>query len=898
MTYPAGVQLSTLTFSNPTTFLGNQATRTEVTVQASSGVVWAATGEPIDDFSETVAPNAGLPGFLTVPFVDQPGFTDQSGNAFTMWAYTVTRRTFFGASMKVVQKNWQPVMGQSTMDFDNLPGGNIGLPVSAPIVPVTSVAGETGVVQAEALADALAGFLPIPSALSRPVLASGTDLDTISTVAHVGTHGLNSGLNVYVNAPNLTLTHGTLELVRSTDNRAAVQRITSGNLVLWREAIDLSTNTWSGWEQVATKTYVDTTLDGKLVRPVLASGTDLNTIYTAAHVGTHGLNSGLNVYVNAPNVNLTSHATLEVSRSSDNRAVVQRITSGSLVFWREAIDSVAGTWSPWEQVATKTYVDAAGVAGAWERGVAPTAPTIAGYTYGDSWNYGAPTTYANLLKDSLWLSSMTNRAVSGNRIQNVAVDAQAVGTSTVWTPGTKGLVLLGGLLNPQNEGDNTTNRDTALESMRAVVARFSSAAIREDNDTATFTYNGTWSTFTDAMTSGGTARYVSPTLAADAFDTATVTVNVPAGVNYLQFIGLDPTLGTGATFVLYNAGSVEVARTRTDGRAIKTPTKGIGEGQRAPVVMRVPGTAGGTFTLKVTTPPGYAGQVFGYVDCMLTLSDKPPMVVALKPPHVLHPNYQNAALETYLRTVPDTVAAEFSNVIVADANAGFDTATMLLPDLLHPLAAGQTSVATQIKYAINSSILRRAALAAIPGTVPDPAPIPAPDPNLRYAPTGALGTTMDRRYTGSAALSPSTSGTMRLSAVWLPAGSVINSITYVAATAGTAITNRWFALFSPTRALLGTTADNTATWASGTALTSNLTTPYTVTTDGLYYVGICETGTTSTSLRGIVSSTNTISITPNLNGDIGSGTLTNAASTPNPAPSLVGNGSIPYAYVK
>jgi hypothetical protein len=786
-------------------------------------------------------------------------------------------------------------MGQASVDFDNLPGGNVGLPVSAPIIPVTSVAGETGAVQADALADALAGFLPIPSALT----AHTGNLSNPHAVTKAQV-GLGNVDNTADSAKPIAT--GTVNGLMSAADKAILDSATSvatgGKLVkrAGSGAVDMPTPTADS--HAANKGYVDTAIDGKLIRPVLALSTDLNTIYTAAHVGTHGLNSGLNVYVNAPNVNLTSHATLEVSRSSDNRAVVQRITSGSLVFWREAIDSAAGTWSPWEQTASKTYVDAADVAGAWERGVAPTAPTIAGYTYGDSWNYGAPTTYANLLKDSLWLSSMTNRAVSGNRIQNVAVDAQAVGTSTVWTPGTKGLVLLGGLLNPQNEGDNTTNRDTALESMRAVVARFSSAAIREDNDTATFTYNGTWSTSTDAMTSGGTARYVSPTLTADAFDTATITVNVPVGVNYLQFIGLDPTLGTGATFVLYNAGSVEVARTRTDGRAIKTPTKGIGEGQRAPVVMRVPGTAGGTFTLKVTTPPGYAGQVFGYVDCMLTLSDKPPMVVALKPPHVLHPNYQNAALETYLRTVPDTVAAEFGNVIVADANAGFDTATMLLPDLLHPLAAGQISVATQIKYAINSSILRRAALAAIPGTVPDPAPVPAPDPNLRYAPTGALGTTMDRRYTGSAALSPSTSGTMRLSAVWLPAGSVINSITYVAATAGTAITNRWFALFSPTRALLGTTADNTATWASGTALTSNLTTPYTVTTDGLYYVGICETGTTSTSLRGIVSSTNTISITPNLNGDIGSGTLTNAASTPNPAPSLVGNGSIPYAHVK
>jgi len=103
-----------------------------------------------------------MPGSLTAPFVDQLGFTDQAGNAFTMWAYVVTRLTWFGSSVKTVRKNWQPVVGQDTIDFDSLPGGNIGLPVSAPVVPVTSVAGLTAAVGAESLADVLSEFMPIP----------------------------------------------------------------------------------------------------------------------------------------------------------------------------------------------------------------------------------------------------------------------------------------------------------------------------------------------------------------------------------------------------------------------------------------------------------------------------------------------------------------------------------------------------------------------------------------------------------------------------------------------------------------------------------------------------------------------------------------------------------------
>ncbi|MGY2747197.1 SGNH/GDSL hydrolase family protein [Arthrobacter sp. UYCu723] len=160
MTYPPGVQLATLTFSNPSTFLGAAALRTEMTVQSTASVVWTATGQPIDDFAETVAPGEGMPGSLTAPFVDQAGFTDQSGSAFTNWSYVLTRRTFFGASMKTVRKAWAPVLGQATIDFDNLPGGEVGLPVSAPPVPVTSVAGETGAVAAQALADRLAPLLP------------------------------------------------------------------------------------------------------------------------------------------------------------------------------------------------------------------------------------------------------------------------------------------------------------------------------------------------------------------------------------------------------------------------------------------------------------------------------------------------------------------------------------------------------------------------------------------------------------------------------------------------------------------------------------------------------------------------------------------------------------------
>jgi len=159
MAYPSGVQLSTLTFNSPLTYLGNPVSRTEITVQVSAGVVWAATGDPINDAATTVALGPGVPGAVTFPAVNQPGFTDQAGTATTMWSYIVTRKLFFGSASQSTQKNWQPLTGQATTDFDALPGQDGGGPTYPPAFPVTSVAGQTGVVDSVALAGVLSPLL-------------------------------------------------------------------------------------------------------------------------------------------------------------------------------------------------------------------------------------------------------------------------------------------------------------------------------------------------------------------------------------------------------------------------------------------------------------------------------------------------------------------------------------------------------------------------------------------------------------------------------------------------------------------------------------------------------------------------------------------------------------------
>jgi len=164
-------------------------------------------------------------------------------------------------------------------------------------------------------------------------------------------------------------------------------------------------------------------------------------------------------------------------------------------------------------------------------------------------------------------------------------------------------------------------------------------------------------------------------------------------------------------------------------------------------------------------------------------------------------------------------------------------------------------------------------------------------------PAGSIAQTLDRRLVTGTAQTILTSGTMHVSAVWLPKGAVVNSATYLAATVVTGLTNRWYALYDASRNLLRTTADNTAAWAAGTYLTIPFSSAYTVPSDGLYYLGICEVATTPTATRGYATTGGApMNTAPIMNGDTSAG-LTNAASTPAVGSSIASQANMPYAYV-
>jgi hypothetical protein len=259
-------------------------------------------------------------------------------------------------------------------------------------------------------------------------------------------------------------------------------------------------------------------------------------------------------------------------------------------------------------------------------------------------------------------------------------------------------------LNNLIEADDQRNRDTALESCRALTALLSASGRTEETDVA-FTFNGAWSIMSSDQVSGGALKYINPNLTDGIESSQYVDIAVPAGTNYLTFWGSNgPGDTRGGTFLIRDGASL-IGTVVTDAKSYNTTLRA--SGGRAPVVWKVPGTTARTLRVTAKPPTGYSGVFYALVDAMLPQSTTPPLVVLVKPVQVLASTHNKPALLTYLRTVPDTVAAEFSNVIVVDPATGWDPTTMLGADLLHPNELGQEFLANKVVAAIKTEMLRR-----------------------------------------------------------------------------------------------------------------------------------------------------------------------------------------------
>lgn len=165
--------------------------------------------------------------------------------------------------------------------------------------------------------------------------------------------------------------------------------------------------------------------------------------------------------------------------------------------------------------------------------------------------------------------------------------------------------------------------------------------------------------------------------------------------------------------------------------------------------------------------------------------------------------------------------------------------------------------------------------------------------------TGAITETVPR-WVSVGNLAALTSGTLLMCAIDLMVGDVITSISFKSrSTAGSGLTNQWFALFDANRVCLAVTNDDTtAAWAVNAKKTLNLTSPYTISTTGTYYIGCMVAGTTVPTLAGVANATAILSgEAPILYGTSTSG-LTTPFTVGNTASALSSSGTgMPWAYV-
>jgi hypothetical protein len=123
--------------------------------------------------------------------------------------------------------------------------------------------------------------------------------------------------------------------------------------------------------------------------------------------------------------------------------------------------------------------------------------------------------------------------------------------------------------------------------------------------------------------------------------------------------------------------------------------------------------------------------------------------------------------------------------------------------------------------------------------------------------SGALYETVDRDLVDEVNTALLSSGRLSLQAIWLPAGITISSISFWSATtaAGTP-TNQLFGLYDSSLNLLRSSVNDTTTaWAANARKTLALTSTFTTTYSGLYYLGIMVAATTVPTIKGNTAKT-------------------------------------------
>jgi hypothetical protein len=205
---------------------------------------------------------------------------------------------------------------------------------------------------------------------------------------------------------------------------------------------------------------------------------------------------------------------------------------------------------------------------------------------------------------------------------------------------------------------------------------------------------------------------------------------------------------------------------------------------------------------------------------------------------------------------PALTAATPGTSAVADAAAVGVATTPARADHVHGREAFG-SVTAQTSYGASSANGAAATLARSDHAHGTPAQDPLILLRNAMVPSGRIETRS--RLDSGVTSSTVTSGTLYLIPVWLPIGTVVNSITFVAGNTGfSTLTNQWFTLHDNSRVQLAVTANDGATaWAAQAVKTLGVATvaagaaaSFTTTYAGVHYLGFMVTATTMSNMLG------------------------------------------------
>lgn len=317
--------------------------------------------------------------------------------------------------------------------------------------------------------------------------------------------------------------------------------------------------------------------------------------------------------------------------------------------------------------------------------------------YGDSWTASDIENTPGLraiqqVHAELELGTLTNRAVNGSRAGDAA--RRAVGTDGTFVPGSAELVVVAVGLNDLLQADTAVQRAATVNHLRALLAVLS-AAERIENSAATGV-TGTWAGVGPNATMSGGMSASTTTEGA----TATYAITTP-GTYYLLTFGLKPGFPGGPGGILtVTQGGTTLGVVDLDSQHVDTGmtlTQGFG-----PLALRLENVVAGTLTVTFSTA-GRPGAI-GYIDAFVRVADTPPTVLAVKPVEVPAALYAMPDLLAHIRSAYDTLAAELGDhVVVCDPATGWNTATMIGPDGIHPNDTGMTHLADAYVAALEAA---------------------------------------------------------------------------------------------------------------------------------------------------------------------------------------------------